>query len=71
MEMSEAAVILNIKVIVISETGFLILTKKKNEGYSPRATLATMNRLILHPKARRTSYIEVPTIDDEGSIPKS
>jgi len=68
MEMSEGAVILNIKVIVISETGFLILTKK---GYSPRAPLATMNRLILHPKGRGTSYIEVATIDDGGSIPKS
>ena len=71
MEMSEAAVALNIKIIVISESGCPHSKKKKKEGYSPRATLATRNRPILHPKARRTSYIEIATINDGGSIPKS
>ena len=61
-----------LKGMVISEAVFLILKKKKKkEGYSPRATLATRNRFILHPKARRTSYIEIATIDNGGSIPKS
>ena len=72
METSRAAVALNIKIIVISESGCPhSKKKKKKEGYSPRATLATRNRPILHPKARRTSYIEIATIDDGGYIPKS